>query len=269
MNVSHNNLIYFFFGLLEGDGSIQVNHYKKRYLQYRIIIKLKYTLENYFMLSKIRDEIGFMNLHVRNNCVLLVQDDKKKLLKILELIDLHAYTFVSLHSYKKFFFFRYCLTNNVTYSEYFYIKFNPTGMDQWFSMQPNFADFSRQIDAQTILQLPYFNNWLCGFTEAEGCFSIRRKRKNNSKSFSIGQNNGYEILSAIKLHFEIPNKIRNPSGKFYVIETYNKKCLKKVVDFYTGDNNSTIIGLIGNKKLQLRNFCDSVKDAKDKAPLNI
>ena len=124
MNFSHNNLIYFFFGLLEGDGSIQVNNYKKRYLQYRIIIKLKFTLENYLMLSKIRDEIGLMNLHVRNNFVLLVQDDKQKLLKIIEFIDVQAYNFVCLHSYKKFFFFRYCLTGNITYSEYFYIKSN-------------------------------------------------------------------------------------------------------------------------------------------------
>ena len=29
----------FFLGLLEGDGSIQVNHWKKRSLQFRIIIK--------------------------------------------------------------------------------------------------------------------------------------------------------------------------------------------------------------------------------------
>ena len=32
----------FWVGLMDGDGSIQVNHWRKKFLQYRIIIKLYY-----------------------------------------------------------------------------------------------------------------------------------------------------------------------------------------------------------------------------------
>ena len=71
MNINSNNTHtkkayeQFFLGLLEGDGSIQVNHWKKRSLQFRIIIKLKYTDANYAMCAKIREELGIMNLHIR------------------------------------------------------------------------------------------------------------------------------------------------------------------------------------------------------------
>jgi hypothetical protein len=34
----------FWVGLMDGDGSIQVNHWRSRYLQYRLVIKLKNTV---------------------------------------------------------------------------------------------------------------------------------------------------------------------------------------------------------------------------------
>ena len=63
-------------------------------------------------------------------------------------------------------------------------------------------------------------NWLIGFIEAEGCFSIR---KNNSPSFSIGQNDDYYLIDSIKSYFNIDNKIRNPYDKFYFLEIYKKE----------------------------------------------
>ena len=50
-----------------------------------------------------------------------------------------------------------------------------------------------------------FDNWLIGFIQAEGCFSIRT---NGIKSFSIGQNFGWNIINKIKQKFNIPNIIR-------------------------------------------------------------
>ena len=66
----NNNDIAFFIGLLEGDGSIQVNHWREKYLQFRVVIKLKYTEKNHEMLSEIRNQLDMFNIHVRNNCVL-------------------------------------------------------------------------------------------------------------------------------------------------------------------------------------------------------
>jgi len=43
---------------MDGDGSIQVNHYKKKNLQYRFVIKLKYHLKNVHMLYIFKSFIG-------------------------------------------------------------------------------------------------------------------------------------------------------------------------------------------------------------------
>lgn len=48
----------FWVGLLEGNGSIQVNHWRKKILQYRIVIKLKDTERNKKMLGEIMEVIG-------------------------------------------------------------------------------------------------------------------------------------------------------------------------------------------------------------------
>ena len=41
----------YWVGLMDGEGSIQVNHWNKKYLQYRLVIKLKNLKENYEMLK--------------------------------------------------------------------------------------------------------------------------------------------------------------------------------------------------------------------------
>jgi hypothetical protein len=41
----------FWVGLMDGDGSIQVNHWRKKALQYRLVIKLRHCSENVEMLN--------------------------------------------------------------------------------------------------------------------------------------------------------------------------------------------------------------------------
>ena len=48
----------FWVGLMDGDGSIQVNHWRKQSLQYRFVIKLSNLTSNYKMLIKIAKVIG-------------------------------------------------------------------------------------------------------------------------------------------------------------------------------------------------------------------
>jgi len=48
----------FWVGLMEGDGSIQVNHCRKQSLQFRLVIKLSNLPSNYNMLVKIATVIG-------------------------------------------------------------------------------------------------------------------------------------------------------------------------------------------------------------------
>ena len=60
------------------------------------------------------------------------------------------------------------------------------------------------INQDYSINYSYFNEWLSGFIEAEGCFSIRN---NKSHSFSIGQNDDIYLLNNIKNFFNISNII--------------------------------------------------------------
>lgn len=80
-----------------------------------------------------------------------------------------------------------------------------------------------KIDINTPI---YFKEWLSGFIEAEGCFSIR---KSNNHSFSIGQNDDYYLISIIRQYLGIINKIKNPSKNFYFLEVYKKEILLKII----------------------------------------
>jgi cytochrome c oxidase subunit 1 len=53
-----NYIKMFWVGLMDGNGSIQVNHWKKKSLQYRLVIKLSYIRSNYTMLIKIAKVMG-------------------------------------------------------------------------------------------------------------------------------------------------------------------------------------------------------------------
>lgn len=88
-NVYLNFFKRFFVGLMDGDGSIQVNHWHFKILQFRFVIKLKNTKRNVEMLKKISKTLGIGNVIVqkKGDFVLLVENHPQKINKILDIFE--------------------------------------------------------------------------------------------------------------------------------------------------------------------------------------
>lgn len=203
----------FWVGLMDGDGSIQVNHWRKQILQYRLVIKLSNIKSNYSMLIKIAMVIGgTVRITSKGKDVIWVVNKKEIVEEIIKIYE----TYPPLTSKKicQLAFLKRCLTE--TSIENYLLKRNIKYNKQLSIINQNFY-----------FNLPcYFKAWLSGFIEAEGCFSIR---KTNNHSFSIGQNDDVYLIEAIKEYFESINKIRNPYGKFYLLEIYKKEILLNII----------------------------------------
>ena len=222
----------FWVGLMDGDGSIQVNHWRKKNLQYRLIIKLKYCLENILMLNIISTNIGGkvkITKHNKNKFVIWVVDDKKKIFEIIKIFILYPPLTSRLKAQLNF--LQKCYKNNDI---------------EWYLKNRNnkYLDI-KDIKNNIIINESYFKEWLSGFVEAEGCFTIR---KNNIYSFSIGQKNDKYILEYIKNYFNATNQIRQINDNFWSIEIYKKSTLINII------NHFHCYPLLGEKLLSFNKF---------------
>ena len=224
----------FWVGLMDGDGSIQVNHWRCKYLQYRLIIKLKYCIENLTMLNLIKKHIGG-NVRVvdNNNFVIWVVNERKHIQNLINL-------FISYPP----------LTSRLRAQLAFMLECFQQNNVEWYLNARNEKYLNRDTDIVKI-DYNYFNAWLSGFIEAEGCFSIRNVSKNHS--FSIGQKNDKYILDAIKNHFDIQNEVRKINNKIWLIEIYRKLTLIKII------NHCVNYPLLGEKVLSFTKFRDLYK----------
>lgn len=236
-----NNTEYvkmFWVGLMDGDGSIQVNHWRKKSLQFRLIIKLKYWISNYKMLIIISKTIGGTVRIVNDKKeVIWVVDNKETVLNIISIFV--KYPPLTTRLICQLEFLKVCLDNNLVnvYLENRNLK---------YGKQLNLV----KCFNENFLVPNYFSSWLSGFIEAEGCFSIR---KNKNHSFSIGQNDDYYLLDAIKKFFSISVIIRKTKNNFYQLESYKKETLNRII------NHLTDYPLLGEKSQSLHKFIKVLK----------
>lgn len=228
----------FWVGLMDGDGSIQVNHWNRKGLQFRLTINLSNLNANVIMLKKIKAVIGGrVIINKKAGKVVWVMDDRKLIFKTIEIFD--TYPPLTSRLICCLAFLKVCRAHN---DVAIYLE---TRNDKY-------------LNKATVMSLPfnvpsYFDAWLSGFIEAEGCFSSRRN--GNVNTFSIGQNDDKYLLEAIKFQFNAPTTIRSPKVKkphFYLLEFGSKECLRSV------QAHLVMNPLMGNKAEQARIFFDKV-----------
>lgn len=184
----------YFVGLFEGDGSIQVNHWRKKNLQYRLVIKLKNLESNNNMLRLIAKVLkGKVLIDKKSNNVLWVMNDKKEIIKLISNV-FDKYEFLTLKKRYDLAFMKYCL-KHTDVNNYLVNRNNKYLLKLYRSDLELYRYLIKKINVYYLNNINYFNEWLSGFIEAEGCFSIRLN--NNIQSFSISQKNEEYLITYI------------------------------------------------------------------------
>ncbi len=214
-NSSYNNYIkVFWVGLMDGDGSIQLNHLRSKSLQYRLIIKLSNLKSNYHMLIKIAKVIGGTVIITNNDAdVIWVVNKKEDIKEIIKIYN--TYPPLTSRIVCQLAFLKACLTET---SRNAYLLNRNQKYNKQLNMKISNVNFKAPF---------YFKGWLSGFIEAKGCFSVR---KNNNHSFSIGHNYDFYLIDAIKQFLGVTNQIINPYAKFYFLEIYKKQVLLNIIN---------------------------------------
>jgi hypothetical protein len=216
-DISTEYIKKFWVGLMDGDGSIQVNHWRKKSLQYRFVIKLRFCIENLHMLNLIKNSIGGNVRIIKNESVIWVVDSKIIVKNLLHILMIYPPLTSRLQAQIKFML--ECLVKNDV---------------EWYLINRNNKYLTKINFIET--NTPYYSEWLSGFIEAEGCFSIRNS---NNHSFSIGQNDDRYLIESIKDYFKIQSIVRNPNKRFWVIKTYRHSTFINLIEHF---NNYPLLG---------------------------
>lgn len=227
LNVDEEYIKTFWVGLMDGDGSIQINHWRKQSLQFRLIIKLSYITSNYNMLIKIAKVVGGnVRITGKGKDVIWVVNKKETIQEIIKIFEIYPpLTSKKICQLK---FLKECMLRNSV--DWYLLNRNNKYYNQQSIINSDIFGLKKGI-------LPkYFKGWFSGLVEAEGCFSIR---KSNSHSFSIGQNDDLYLLNIIKEYLAATNIVRNPYRNFYSLEIYKKETLKTIIIHF---NNYPLLG---------------------------
>jgi autonomous glycyl radical cofactor GrcA len=204
-----NYIKKFWVGLMDGAGSIQVNHWRKNNLQYRLIIKFKYHYKNIDMLNLIKKNLKGRVVNDKEEFILWVVNDRKLIIDIIKIFDKYPPLTSRLHAQLSF--LKSCLLHK--------------DIDKYFKERDR-KYLTNKLNKKNIGS-NYFKEWLSGFIEAEGCFFLR---KNSNHSFSIALKNEMELIEYIKTYFEIQSKVRVGKDNIGSLETYRKSTLLNIIN---------------------------------------
>ncbi len=232
---------------MDGDGSIQVNHWRYKNLQYRLIIKLKFNKYNYNMLLLIKNVIGGnVNIIENNTLVIWIVNNKKDIINIIKIFD--DYPLLTSRKQAQLNFLILNLEKN---DINWYLNNRELKYQNLNIIASNIESFLFNLKKEN--NFNYIKPWLSGFIEAEGCFCLRNK---NNHSFSIGQNNDLYLLEFIKFYFNASNKIRTIYKKnsiFFFLEIYKKSVINNILNHFYANP------LLGEKYQSYLNFLNYYK----------
>lgn len=239
--------IAFLVGFIDGDGYIQIVRTSKGFIAIKLVIIL--SLEDLSTLEYIHSVLKLgkltINRDIKNpTCSLIInRTDLQEI--IFPLLIHHGIFFLTDTRRAQFDKAIYIFKNDIKlYDQVSNIKEIPTS-----------EEFQLPITPSNYLKLPFFRNWLVGFTSAEGSFLMKA---NNDGCFQIKQRIHHQLFEAFKLLFNTNRKIDIEKEKYAQFSVSSKTDIQKVIDFFSF---SGLHPLTGMKNIQYFKFIKNLKNS--------
>nr|YP_008474815.1 hypothetical protein [Ogataea polymorpha]AGS44033.1 hypothetical protein [Ogataea polymorpha] len=242
------SVLSLFIGFIDADGYIRIssqkNLYDKNHINISIVLNLKYSNEDRYMLEYIKEvlNIGYIyNITPRKgNKIIRFEISKSDIkTKLYPLLSKYNIKFLTEDRQKQYYISKYILDNNIIY--YDDINLNKEIIKDYINkniIKNNFNKYS------------FFNNWLIGFTIGNGSFLIK---KNGDACYQLKQKNNYNLLLDINNYFDFKYINIFTNRKIYnqlTISSVNN--ITTIINFFNDSNNNH--PLLGSKLTSYNNW---------------
>jgi len=221
-----SSFIAFLVGLIDGDGYIQITKTGKGFIVMKLVISLH--LNDLATLEYIKSvlKLGSISIYKDNKsptCKLII--NKTDLQEVFfPLLLYHNMYFLTNTRITQFNTAMYILKNDIKF-------FNgiPSEIPNVFELPSTAIGYTK---------LPFFLNWIVGFTMAEGSFFIK---SNNDGCFTLTQRLHIELFQAIKLVFKTTRKLENSTISRFSVSS--KSDIQIVINFFSFSGLHPLVGL--------------------------
>ncbi len=247
------SFIAFLLGFIDGDGYIQITSSEKGYINIKLTISIH--LKDISVLNYIHSvlKLGIVKTYSNHKspcCKLIINKT-----------DLQEVLFPLLLYHNIFFLTE---TRRTQFNKAIYIMINGTKMYSAISDTPPVV--SKLPDNPLgYTQLPFFKDWIVGFTTSEGSFFIKR---NNDACYQLKQRLHVILFDAFKLVFQTQRKITREKDIYLQFGVSSKADIQTVINFFSFSGYHSLIGLKGIQyAIWLTDLRNSVRYGKLKFPV--
>ena len=249
-----SQFIAFLTGLIDGDGHIQITKTTKGFITIKLAIQLH--LDDLSTLEYIHSVLKLGKITIYRD----MKSPSCRL--IINRTDLQEVIFPLLLHHGIFFLTN---TRSVQFELAMYIfKFNIKIYDQITDIKklciPTLFELPKT--ASDYINLPFFKNWIVGFTVAEGSFFIKI---NNDGCFQLKQRIHIQLFEAFKLLYNTKRKILTEQNMYNQFSLSSKTDLQTVINFFSFSGLHPLIGL---KSIQYLKWLNNLRNSSRYTNLN-
>ena len=240
------NLLFKFIGFIDGDGYIRVTKknkiYKEKIIEYIYIsLIIKSNDNDLDLLKHVHSELHLGKVynitpkHGRNKLARL-EINKTDLKNIfLPLLNKYNIQFLTIKRQKQFLLMKYIMDNNIIYYKDI---INNNKLNNYIN---------NNLIKYNFHNLYYFNNWLVGFTIAEGSF-IKKNNQSKDMCFQLKQKYNFNLFNSIKTKLNLNKCLSINKGKYIQLSVSSKKDIEKIIIFFEENK------LLGYKLIQYKKW---------------